>query len=485
MRSTKPVAARYAEQLVAEGVIGTDELDNQTKALFASLDAAQQRAKAKPMEPGHAPFEGAWKGMTGTWNDDPVETGVSARVLKGLATQLAVIPEGFAAHKTVAKGVQSRASVEDGGVEWALAELLAYGSLVEEGDTIRITGQDVKRGTFSHRHAAIFDQETGEEWMALKHLKGAKGRFEMFNSPLTECACVGFEYGYSLVDPHALVIWEAQFGDFANGAQVIFDQFVIAAESKWFRSSGLTMFLPHGYEGQGPEHSSGRMERFLQQSTDENIQVVYPSTTAQMFHVLRRQMKRSFRKPLVVMTPKSMLRLPTAQSPMAEFTHGQFQTVIGDPTKPDPARVKKLVFCTGKLFYELDAQRTESGNKAVAIVRVEQLTPFPAEEIRAQAAKYRGAEIVWAQEEPENCGAWQSMLGKFLTHLGCTPSYVGRPAQSSSAVGSTKRHAKEQAKIVAAAVGAPAGGTVGNKDSAGSTSAATQNPSSGKGRNAR
>ena len=485
VRSTQPVAARYAEQLVAEGVIGADELDNQTKALFASLDAAQQRAKAKPMEPGHAPFEGAWKGMTGTWNDDPVETGVSARVLKGLAAQLAVIPEGFTAHKTVAKGVQSRTSVETGGVEWALAELLAYGSLVEEGDTIRITGQDVKRGTFSHRHAAIFDQETGEEWMALKHLKGAKGRFEMFNSPLTECACVGFEYGYSLVDPHALVIWEAQFGDFANGAQVIFDQFVIAAESKWFRSSGLTMFLPHGYEGQGPEHSSGRMERFLQQSTDENIQVVYPSTTAQMFHVLRRQMKRSFRKPLVVMTPKSMLRLPTAQSPMAEFTHGQFQTVIGDPTKPDPARVKKLVFCTGKLFYELDAQRTESGNKAVAIVRVEQLTPFPAEEIRAQAAKYRGAEIVWAQEEPENCGAWQSMLGKFLTHLGCTPSYVGRPAQSSSAVGSTKRHAKEQAKIVAAAVGAPAGGTVGNKDSAGSTSAATQNPSSGKGRNAR
>ena len=485
VRSTKPVAARYAEQLVAEGVIGADELDNQTKALFASLDAAQQRAKAKPMEPGHAPFEGAWKGMTGTWNDDPVETGVSARVLKGLAAQLAVIPEGFAAHKTVAKGVQSRASVEDGGVEWALAELLAYGSLVEEGDTIRITGQDVKRGTFSHRHAAIFDQETGEEWMALKHLKGAKGRFEMFNSPLTECACVGFEYGYSLVDPHALVIWEAQFGDFANGAQVIFDQFVVAAESKWFRSSGLTMFLPHGYEGQGPEHSSGRMERFLQQSTDENIQVVYPSTTAQMFHVLRRQMKRSFRKPLVVMTPKSMLRLPIAQSPMAEFTHGQFQTVIGDPTKPDPARVKKLVFCTGKLFYELDAQRTESGNNAVAIVRVEQLTPFPAEEIRAQAAKYRGAEIVWAQEEPENCGAWQAMLGKFLTHLGCTPSYVGRPAQSSSAVGSTKRHAKEQAKIVAAAVGAPASGTVGNKDNAGSTSAATQNPSSGKGRNAR
>ena len=480
IRNATPVAARYAQRLVAEGVIGADALEVQTKALFASLDAAQQRAKTKPMEPGHAPFEGAWKGMTGSWSDDPVETGVSARALKALAVQLAVVPEGFTAHKTVAKGVQSRAAVEDGGVEWALAELLAYGSLVEDGDTIRITGQDVKRGTFSHRHAALFDQETGEEWMALKHLKGAKGRFEMFNSPLTECACVGFEYGYSLVDPRALVIWEAQFGDFANGAQVIFDQFVVAAESKWFRSSGLTLFLPHGYEGQGPEHSSGRMERFLQQSTDENIQVVYPSTTAQVFHVLRRQMKRNFRKPLVVMTPKSMLRLTAAQSPMAELTHGQFQTVIGDPAKPDASRVKKLVFCTGKIFYELDAQRRENGNNTVAIVRVEQLTPFPAEEIRSQAAKYRGADIVWAQEEPENAGAWQSMLGKFLTHLGSAPTYVGRPAQASSAVGSTKRHAKEQAKIVAAAVGAPAG----NGAETDAKANATQNPSSGKGRNA-
>jgi 2-oxoglutarate dehydrogenase E1 component len=222
------------------------------------------------------------------------------------------------------------------------------------------------------------------------------------------------------------------------------------------------------------------MERFLQQSTDENIQVVYPSTTAQVFHVLRRQMKRNFRKPLVVMTPKSMLRLTAAQSPMAELTHGQFQTVIGDPAKPDASRVKKLVFCTGKIFYELDAQRRENGNNTVAIVRVEQLTPFPAEEIRSQAAKYRGADIVWAQEEPENAGAWQSMLGKFLTHLGSAPTYVGRPAQASSAVGSTKRHAKEQAKIVAAAVGAPAG----NGAETDAKANATQNPSSGKGRNA-
>jgi 2-oxoglutarate dehydrogenase complex dehydrogenase (E1) component-like enzyme len=229
---------------------------------------------------------------------------------------------------------------------------------------VRITGQDVKRGTFSHRHATLFNQETGEEWCAIKHLKGAKGRFEIFNSPLTECACVGFEYGYSLVDPKALVIWEAQFGDFANGAQVIFDQFMAAAEAKWFRSSGLTLLLPHGYEGQGPEHSSARMERFLQLAAEDNIQVVYPSTTAQVFHVLRRQMKRSFRKPLVVMTPKSMLRLPAAQSPAAELAHGQFQTVIGDPSKPDPSKVKRVVFCTGKLFHAADALPGRRGQGA-------------------------------------------------------------------------------------------------------------------------
>ena len=456
VRAAKPVAARYAERLVAEGVIPADGLEQRTKALFASLDAAQARAKEKPVEPGHAPFGGAWKGMTGAWNDDPVETGVAPRTLKALAAQLAAVPEGFAAHKTVGKGVAGRAIESDGPVDWALAELLAYASLVEEGDVVRITGQDVKRGTFSHRHAAVFDQETGEEWCALRHLKGAKGRFEIFNSPLTECACVGFEYGYSLVDPRSLVIWEAQFGDFANGAQVIFDQFMAAAEAKWFRSSGLTLLLPHGYEGQGPEHSSARMERFLQLAAEDNIQVVYPSTTAQVFHVLRRQMRRGFRKPLVVMTPKSMLRLPAAQSPLPEFAHGHFQAVIGDPAKPDASKVRRVVFCAGKLFHELDAARRESGAAGVAIVRVEQLTPFPAEEVKAQLAKYRGAEAVWAQEEPENMGAWSSVLPQFLRITGKAPAYAGRPAQASPAVGSLKRHGKEQAKLVALALGAAA-----------------------------
>ena len=454
VRAAKPVAARWAERLVAEGSVETDALDARTKALFAALDAAQKRAKESPSEPGHAPFGGAWKGLRGAWSDSPVETGVAARTLKALAAQLSAVPEGFNAHKTVGKGVASRAACDTGGVDWALAELLAYGSLVEEGDTVRITGQDVKRGTFSHRHAAVFDQETGEEWVALKHLKGAKGRFEIFNSPLTECACVGFEYGYSLVDPSALVIWEGQFGDFANGAQVIFDQFMAAAEAKWFRSSGLTLFLPHGYEGQGPEHSSARMERFLQLAAEDNIQVVYPSTTAQVFHVIRRQQRRGFRKPLVVMTPKSMLRLPAAQSPLAELAHGQFQAVIADPAKPDPKRVRRVVLCTGKLFHELDAARHEgAGNAAVALVRVEQLTPFPAEELKAQLSRYPDAVAVWAQEEPENMGAWHHVLARFNELGWKLPSYAGRPAQASPAVGSLKRHGKEQALVVASALG--------------------------------
>ncbi|MFM9181284.1 MAG: 2-oxoglutarate dehydrogenase E1 component, partial [Phycisphaerales bacterium] len=300
-----------------------------------------------------------------------------------------------------------------------------------------------------------------EQWIALQHLKGATGRFEIFNSPLTECACLGFEYGYSLVDPRALVIWEAQFGDFANGAQVIADQFIASAEAKWFRSSGLTMLLPHGYEGQGPEHSSARMERFLQLAAEDRLQVVYPSTTAQVFHVLRRQQRRAFRKPLVVMTPKSMLRLPAAQSPVAELAHGQFQAVIADPAKPDPKRVRRVVLCTGKLYHELDAARHEGGGKpSVAIVRVEQVAPFPAEEVRAQLARYPEAKAVWAQEEPENMGAWHHVLARFADWGGPVPAYAGRPAQSSPGVGSSKRHAKEQAKVIAAALGtADAAGT--------------------------
>ena len=465
VRAAQPVVQRYAAQLLAEGTIDAGTVDAETKALFASLDAAQQRAKSAPAEPGHAPFRGAWQGLVSQWSDEPVATGVPLKVLQQVADQVATLPEGFNAHKTVAKGAAARNQLSTGGIDWATAELLAYGTLALEGDSVRITGQDVKRGTFSHRHAAATDQDTGAQWIPLQHLKGATGRFEIHNSPLTECACVGFEYGFSLVDPRWLVIWEGQFGDFANGAQVIFDQFMAAAEAKWFRSSGLTLLLPHGYEGQGPEHSSARMERFLQLAAEDNLQVVYPTTTAQVFHVLRRQLKRNFRKPLVMMTPKSMLRLPAAQSPVAEFVDGAFQTVIPDPAKPDPAKVTKLLFCTGKVFHELDAQRRANGNAQVAIVRIEQLYPFPADEVATQLARYKKADVAWVQEEPQNMGAWMSMLAAFLERFDRRLAYVGRPPQASPAVGSLKQHGKEQAKILNAAVGpAPEGAAADAKD---------------------
>ncbi|MFO0963891.1 MAG: 2-oxoglutarate dehydrogenase E1 component [Phycisphaerales bacterium] len=470
VRAAKPVMQRYADQLVAEGVIEPDAADLEMRALFNSLDAAQQRARTTPVFPGHEPFAGAWAGLTSACTQEPVATGVPLKTLKALAKQLGALPEGFNAHKTVAKGVQSRVAL-DGPVDWALAELLAYGSLVLEGDSVRITGQDVKRGTFSHRHAAAVDQQTGEQYIALRHLSGAKGRFEIHNSPLTECACVGFEYGFSLVDPKWLVIWEAQFGDFANGAQVLFDQFIAAAEAKWFRCSGLTLFLPHGYEGQGPEHSSARMERFLALAAQDNLQVVYPTTTAQVFHVLRRQVKRNFRKPLVVMTPKSMLRLPAAQSPVQEFVDGQFQTVIPDPARPEASGVTRIVFCTGKLFHELDAQRKANGNATVALVRIEQPYPFPADEVAAQLARYRKAEAVWVQEEPQNAGAWSFMLEQFLERFDRRLKYIGRPPQASPAVGSLKAHVVEQARLVAEAVG-PAPDAAKEKPGAGTKAAA-------------
>lgn len=456
VRAATPVAQRYAEQLQGEGVATAQDVEAEPTRVFAELDEAQQRVKTQPMRSGPPPFQGAWQGLTAAVNHEPVATGVPLATLQKVAKQLATLPPSFTAHKTVAKGVQGRGQLGEGGIEWAMGELLAYGTLIVEGASVRLTGQDVLRGTFSHRHAAVVEQETAQQWIALQHLSGAKGKFEIYNSPLTESACVGFEYGYSLVDPMSLVIWEAQFGDFANGAQVIFDQFMASGESKWFRASGLTLFLPHGYEGQGPEHSSARIERFLQLAAQDNIQVVYPTTSAQVFHMLRRQIKRNARKPLVVMTPKSMLRLPAAQSPVEDLVNGQFQTVLPDPAKPDAAKVTRLVFCSGKFFHELDAQRRANGNAAVALVRIEQLYPFPADEVAAQLQRYKKAEVVWAQEEPRNMGAWAFVQDQFLDRFDRRIAYIGRPATASPAVGSLKAHAKEHAVVLAAAVG-PAG----------------------------
>jgi len=332
--------------------------------------------------------------------------------------------------------------------------MLAYGTLLLEGHAVRLTGQDVERGTFSHRHAVVFDQSNGEGYVALNHLGGEQARFCVHNSPLTESACLGFEYGYSLGDPNMLVIWEAQFGDFVNGAQVIIDQFIASAEHKWGRFSGLVCFLPHGYEGQGPEHSSARLERFLQLCANENMQVCYPTTPAQQFHLLRRQMKRNFRKPLIIMTPKSLLRHPKASATVRDLVEERFYRVLDDPQVSDPGSIRRLLLCSGKVYYDLLAHREEVGADDVAIVRLEQLYPFAEDTVREILDRYASAEErVWVQEEPKNMGAWSFVDGTMRERFELSLQYVGRDANASPAVGSTKMHEQEQRRIMVNAIG--------------------------------
>jgi len=322
-----------------------------------------------------------------------------------------------------------------------------------------MTGQDSRRGTFSHRHAVLVDAESAAEWVPLDHIRDGQGRFLILDSMLSENACLGFEFGFSCADPRKLVVWEAQFGDFVNGAQVIIDQFVSASESKWQRMSGLVMLLPHGYEGQGPEHSSARLERFLQLCAEDNLQVCYPTTPAQLFHLLRRQMHRTFRKPLIVMTPKSMLRHKLAVSPLADFTDAGFQTVIDDPGAAgaveagvtiQPEEVQRIIFCTGKLYYALLAGRRDRETATAAVVRVEQLYPFPTREIEHVLRTYPNArQLYWAQEEPRNMGAWTFIDEKLYPLLhGRHLSYAGRQEAASPATGSYKDHQAEEAAIV-------------------------------------
>ena len=338
-------------------------------------------------------------------------------------------------------------------MDWATAELLAYGSLLLDGHAVRLTGQDIERGTFSHRHSVLYDQRTGESWTGLNEIEDGQAKICLHNSPLTECAVVGFEYGYSLADPRMLIIWEAQFGDFANGAQVIFDQFLASAEVKWQRYSGLTIFLPHGYEGQGPEHSSARIERFLTLCADENMQVCYPSSASQIFHMLRRQMKQSFRKPLIVMTPKSMLRLPAARCTTRDLVEGSFKTVI-DAEQNDPASVTELILCTGKIYYELENRRQELGRKDLEIIRIEQLYPIDLDALRAVFERYPNTQRTrWVQEEPENNGAWRFMDSSLRRMLDLELQYVGRNENASPAVGSLSISNLEHLAILDEAIG--------------------------------
>ena len=459
-----PISQIYGQRLIAEKVVDQAWIDAQTRDYVAHLE--DDFASATSYLPNKADwFEGRWAGLGRP--DEPVlgrrniPTAIDAAEMRRLGAVLTTVPEGLTVHKTLQRILDAKKAMFDSGegFDWATAEALAFGSLVAEGQSVRLSGQDSGRGTFSQRHAVWVDQTNGEKYIPLAHVEG--GRFEVRDSPLSEFGVLGFEYGYSLADPKCLVLWEAQFGDFANGAQSIIDQFVAAGEAKWLRASGLVMLLPHGFEGQGPEHSSARLERYLQLCAEDNLQVANCTTPANYFHILRRQMRRDFRKPLILMTPKSLLRNKFAVSKLADFTgDSHFRRLLSDLNPPAEGETRRLVLCSGKLGYELMEARDEAGDLGVEIVRVEQLYPFPSEPlVKRLKAMPKLQELIWAQEEPKNNGAWQfaeDLLMQCLAdsgHVGMRPQYAGRDASASPATGLAKRHAAEQAALIAAALG--------------------------------
>ena len=444
----------YAKRLVDEGDLSQEEA-NQLKDEFQSqLQRHFEYARSEhPTEKVQA-YERLWSGMEREYTPKTFETGVPKQKLLEITKALTTVPEGFHLNPKIGRHLPERLEiVEKGGnVDWAFGEALSIGSLLADGSPVRLSGQDSQRGTFSQRHAVWFDGKSGEKYIPLMHISDSQARFCVYNSPLTEASVLGFEYGYTLAEPNMLVMWEAQFGDFANGAQVIIDQFITSSQSKWQRTSGITMLLPHGYEGQGPEHSNAYLERYLQACAQDNIQVCNLTTPAQYFHVLRRQMKRPFRRPLIIMTPKSMLRLPEAVSPVSELIEGSFQEILDDPTPPKKAR--RVVMCSGKVYYDLIARRNESGAKDVAILRVEQFYPVREDLLLKLVGKYGDtAEIVWTQEEPKNRGGWSFMRSVLLHHFpGRIIRYVGRGYAASPATGSLKRHRQEQETLTIEAI---------------------------------
>ncbi len=446
----------YTEQLVMSGELSSDEAETIAETFEDKLREVFEEVRRGAVDPRPQPgFSGPWAGLTNRHSFEPVETGVSFETLRQIAEASARAPEGFAVNPKLARllAVRQKAVAEKGALDWGTAEMLAIGSLLWEETPVRLSGQDSRRGTFSHRHSVLVDTNNGGRHIPLNHLRGGQAEFCVYDSLLSEAAVLGFDYGYSLDEPHMLIMWEAQFGDFANGAQVIIDQFIASAESKWGRASGLVMLLPHGYEGQGPEHSSARLERFLQLCAEDNIQVAVPTTPAQFFHLLRRQVRRDFRKPLIVMTPKSLLRHKQAVSPVDHLVVGHFRDVLDDSAAPERAR--RVLLCSGKIYYDLVARRAEIGKRDVAIVRVEQLYPWPADELKALKERYRSArEWVWVQEESQNMGAWTFVAPRLQDLLGTPAAYVGRDASASPATGSKLVHDREQAEIVEAAIGA-------------------------------
>jgi 2-oxoglutarate dehydrogenase E1 component len=480
IKNRKPTVVLYGQRLIDEGIIDRAEVAAIEERIKAELDSAQTKAKQSPQVPTIDPGSARWKGITSKYSFDPVKTGVPAAVLTELCETMARVPEGFNVNGKLAGLLQSRRDLPKAGkVNHADAELLAFGSLLGEGIPVRLSGQDCRRGTFTQRHAVLRDALTGAAHVSLNHIremgewatkdrepgtvissgpdKGKKrqAQFCVWDSPLSEVSVMGFDYGYSLADPNMLVLWEGQFGDFANGAQVMIDQYLASAEIKWARWSGLVLLLPHGYEGAGPEHSSARLERFLSLCGDNNMEVCYPSTAAQHFHMLRRQVSRNFRKPLIVMSPKSGLRNLT--STFQELVDGRFHEMIDDPAvvsgEIDRKGITRVIFCTGKIYHELADRRAKTGMRGAALVRIEQLYPFHETLAKSIVEKYGSKlEYVWCQEEPRNAGAFIYVADRFNEVLGVSLKYIGRATSATPAVGSKHAHEDQQRAILDKAI---------------------------------
>ncbi|HZD90573.1 MAG TPA: 2-oxoglutarate dehydrogenase E1 component, partial [Pseudolabrys sp.] len=463
----------YAKKLIGEGVVSEGEVEKMKADWRARLDVEFEAVQG--YRPNKADWlDGRWSGLKASHEaDDPRRgnTGVDAAELRGIGEKITKVPEGFKVHRTIQRFLDHRAkAIESGeGIDWATAESLAFGSLLKEGHPVRLSGQDSERGTFSQRHSVLFDQENEDRYTPLNELGEPQARYEVLNSMLSEEAVLGFEYGYSTAEPNALTLWEAQFGDFANGAQVVFDQFISSGERKWLRMSGLVCLLPHGYEGQGPEHSSARLERYLQLCAEDNMQVANCTTPANYFHILRRQLKREIRKPLILMTPKSLLRHKRAVSTLHDLANGAtFHRLLWDDAQylPNEAiklqpddKIRRVVLCSGKVYYDLYEEREKRGIDDIYILRIEQLYPFPTKALVAELSRFKQAEIVWCQEEPRNMGAW-FFVDVFLTWVleqiaakHRRARYAGRPASASTAVGQMSKHLAQLKQLVDEALG--------------------------------
>jgi 2-oxoglutarate dehydrogenase E1 component len=460
IRTHKTTLQLYGEKLIAEQLITQEEFDRMKADWRARLDGEWETGQS--YMPNKADWlDGAWTGLRKADNEDEQrrgKTAVPAKTLKEIGRKLTETPKDFEAHRTIARFLEHRAKmIETGeGIDWSTAEALAFGSILMEGNPIRLSGQDSERGTFSQRHSVLYDQKDEARYIPLNNLSPAQANYEVVNSMLSEEAVLGFEYGFSLAEPRALTLWEAQFGDFANGAQVLFDQFISSGERKWLRMSGLVCLLPHGYEGQGPEHSSARLERFLQLCAEDNMQVANCTTPANYFHILRRQLKRDFRKPLILMTPKSLLRHKRAVSTLAEMSgESSFHRLLWDDAQylgnesiklVKDSKIRRVVLCSGKVYYDLYEEREKRGINDIYLLRVEQLYPFPAKALINELSRFRNAEMVWCQEEPKNMGAWSFIdpyLEWVLAHIDAKHQrvrYTGRPAAASPATGLMSKH---------------------------------------------